>query len=345
MVVPIFGASAYVAVFEWSPTGGMVHLHYVLWKAGAPRFDLRAEGIQAEVEKLRKEGLVAMQNVRCKIHDVVDFFDRYVSEWNPNKDAEGRPRVDHVAERVNQGKEHTAAVSVEEMLKLLQDDMGQQRREYYERAVRTEHMHDFHYPDPNGIPNPSQPCARRLKGTVNCWYCASGYPREMVCMPSDRSIAQDALRPDLWRCNLCRNCYLMNSHMPAVTVGGQSNSDAQPVVTKHQAEMYCCKYCSKHTKDPSSRGTLLDVVDDMERKDANSKERIGEHYRPTQLGAKLHRAFMAEIGEEMCQAEVAHHANKCPEYLCSRWEKQIHLYKKALAFDTDKKGAKKKAAL
>ncbi len=37
VVVPIFGASAYVAVFEWSPTGGMVHLHYILWKSGALR--------------------------------------------------------------------------------------------------------------------------------------------------------------------------------------------------------------------------------------------------------------------------------------------------------------------
>ncbi len=43
VVVPIFGASAYVGVFEWSPTGAMVHLHYVLTKRRAPRFDVRAE--------------------------------------------------------------------------------------------------------------------------------------------------------------------------------------------------------------------------------------------------------------------------------------------------------------
>ena len=30
LVVPVLGASNYVAVFEWSPTGGMVHLHYIL---------------------------------------------------------------------------------------------------------------------------------------------------------------------------------------------------------------------------------------------------------------------------------------------------------------------------
>ena len=87
IVVPIFGASAYVAVFEWSPTGGMVHIHYVLWKPGAPRFDLRAEKLQEHAESLRKSGLLAAQFVRCKIDDVVDFFDEYVSEWNPNKDA------------------------------------------------------------------------------------------------------------------------------------------------------------------------------------------------------------------------------------------------------------------
>ena len=54
LVVPIFGASNYVAVFEWSPTGGMVHLHYILWKHGAPRFDLRAEQPVKEARRLHK---------------------------------------------------------------------------------------------------------------------------------------------------------------------------------------------------------------------------------------------------------------------------------------------------
>ena len=43
LVVPVFGASNYVAVFEWSPTGGMVRLHFILWRSGAPRFDLQAD--------------------------------------------------------------------------------------------------------------------------------------------------------------------------------------------------------------------------------------------------------------------------------------------------------------
>ena len=69
----------------------------------------------------------------------------------------------------------------------------------------------------------------------------------------------------------------------------------------------------------------------MESKDASAREHFGEGYEATKLGSKLHRAFMAEIGEEMCQNEVAHHANGCPEYFCSRPEKWVYLYKKGLA--------------
>ena len=148
-----------------------------------------------------------------------------------------------MAEKVNRDSvSHTAATSVEDMLRLLSEDRQGERREHYMRMVRLEHMHDFHHPDPLGPPNPSQPCARLLKGTSNMWYCGNGYPKDMVCQRGDQSIAQDALRPDLWRCNLCRNCAVMNNHIPAVSFGNQSNTDSQPIATKRQAEMYACKY-------------------------------------------------------------------------------------------------------
>ena len=133
----------------------------------------------------------------------------------------------------------------------------------------------------------------------------------------------------------------MNCHMPLASVGTQSNTDAQAVPTKNQAEMYCCKYCSKHLKNSGARSALFDVLDDMELKDKAGKEKYGDSYEERKLGGKLHRAFMAEIGEEMCQAEVAHHANRCPEYLCSRPERSVHLYKKALALNTEPKKGKR----
>ena len=116
----------------------------------------------------------------------------------------------------------------------------------------------------------------------------------------------------------------MNSHMPPATLGSQSNNDAQAVVTKHQAEMCCGKYCSNHATNMGTRAALFEVMDGMAHVDAAAKEKCGDAFEEKKLGSKLHRAFMAEIGEEMCQTEVAHHANRCPEYFCTRPEKHVH---------------------
>ena len=382
IVVPYYGASNYVGVFEWSPTGAMVHLHYILWRPGAPRFDLRAEQLERDAATLRKAGLAASDVTHCRIHDVIDFFAQYVSEFNPNKDNQGKEVVGHVAERVNKDDDHPAAVPIKQMLEILQPSRTQppekvllgvlsslhfpflpsslhrplhlalptssarvlpivlpvvltgclshwlpvlafpsvvhpflrrteERHNYYNHSVRMENLHDFHYPDPLGPPNPSQPCAKLLRGTQNIWYCSNGYPRDLVLDPAEQSVSQDALRSDLWRANLRRNCPVMNSHIPVTGLGLQSNSDAQPVLTRHQAEMYCCKYCAKHTKRLGTRCALFDILDDMDARDTHAKEQYGDAFTESKLGAKMHKVFMAEIGEEMSQSEVAHHANRC----------------------------------
>ena len=166
----------------------------------------------------------------------------------------------------------------------------QEREKYYTHSVRMENLND----------------------------CTNGYPRDLVLDPDDQSISQDALRCELWRCNLCRNCPVMNSHSPVVALGLQSNSDAQPVVTRNQAEMYCCKYVTKHGKRLGSRCALMDVVDDMEAKDSHAKDAFGESFEEAKLGGKMHKVFMAEIGEEMSQSELAHHANRSSlhHFLC-----------------------------
>ena len=338
VAVPYFGASGYVGVFEWSPTGGMVHLHYILWKRHAPRFDVRAENLEAHAEEQRKAGLLSKKIQECKIEDVVDFFAQYVTEWNVNYDDNGEASVNHVPERVHAGVKHISSHTNEEMLELLEDTQEEARHEYYAKLVRSEHHHDFHYPHPTGPPNPSQPCARLLKGTKDRWYCANGYPRDTVAQPCEQSIAQDEMRKDLWRCHLCRNYPLMNSHMPAVSFFNQGNTDGQPVVTKRQGEMYLCKYCAKKKENYGARATLFDVIDDMESKNKAAACKTGDPWQAT-LGSKMHKAFMSEIGDEMCQAEVAHHANKCPEYFCSRPVKYVHIYKKALGISKGKQNA------
>ena len=141
------------------------------------------------------------------------------------------------------------------------------------------------------------------------WYCGNGYPRDLVCQPCATSVAQGALRPDLWRVNLCRNGQVTNPHTPLANAALQSNTDATPAPAKHPADMDCCKYCSKHGKLKGQAAARYEVLDDMESKDANARPHFGKGYEATKLGSKLRRACMAEIGEELCQNEVAHHAS------------------------------------
>ena len=76
VVIPLVGGHAYVAVYEWSPTGAMVHLHYIIWKGGAPRFDLEADKLVERAKLLRRAGLVAGSEVSCGVRYVVDFLSR-----------------------------------------------------------------------------------------------------------------------------------------------------------------------------------------------------------------------------------------------------------------------------
>ena len=117
VVVPHFGAHAYIAVFEWTPTGGMVHLHYVLWKSGAPRFDIRAEKLEVQVGALRKAGGAAGAAAECRIGGVADFFAQCISEGNPNTSKDGLEATSHRAERINEAHEHTVTWSAEGMLR------------------------------------------------------------------------------------------------------------------------------------------------------------------------------------------------------------------------------------
>ena len=127
------------------------------WRHGAPalhsleaacsRFDFQAEELANRAAALRRAGLIAGGEVQCDIRSIVDFFEQYITQWNPNKTEAGEEKASHVAEQVNETQEHTAAMSVEDLLDMLRSENPHARVAYYERAVRTEHLHDFHYPD------------------------------------------------------------------------------------------------------------------------------------------------------------------------------------------------------
>ena len=82
---------------------------------------------------------------------------------------------------------------------------------------------------------------------------------------------------------------------------------------------------------------MYDIVDNLTLKDQDGRAKQGQYWEDAKLGGQLHKAFMAEIGEEMCQAEVAHHANRIPEFFISRRVKNIHMYRALLAVNCEKK--------
>ena len=88
---------------------------------------------------------------------------------------------------------------------------------------------------------------------------------------------------------------------------------------------------------------MYDIVDNLTLKDQDGREKQGEDWKDAKLGSQLHKAFMAEIGEEMCQAEVAHHANRIPEFFVWRRVKNVHLYRKLLALTCRKKPREEEA--
>ena len=84
-------------------------MHYVLCIPGAPRFGDRADILKARAAELRRGASTKGVEQACDISDILEFFSKYVNEWNLNKDDErGQETVDHVAERVNQLKRHPA---------------------------------------------------------------------------------------------------------------------------------------------------------------------------------------------------------------------------------------------
>ena len=94
-----------------------------------------------------------------------------------------------------------------------------------------------------------------------------------------------------------------------------------------------------HDKIVDDRFALYNIVDNMNLKDQDEWEKQNEYWEDAKFDGQLDKAFMAKISEEMCQAEVAHHANHIPEFFffVSRRVKNIHLYRKLLALTCRKK--------
>ena len=88
--------------------------------------------------------MAAAQVQNMKINDAIELFATYVPQWNPNQNGAGEDKNDRMTVRANADSvSHTAANSVEDMLRLLAKHQLGERREHCMRMVRLEHTNDI----------------------------------------------------------------------------------------------------------------------------------------------------------------------------------------------------------
>ena len=82
---------------------------------------------------------------------------------------------------------------------------------------------------------------RKTQRNYIAWYSSLDALLSPQCSPSSRLLGSFFL-------GLNSRLLCLNSHMPVVSFFNQAITDWQLVVTKHQAEIYPCKYCAKKKK-------------------------------------------------------------------------------------------------
>ena len=100
-------------------TVGNMHKHSIDWVVDETPCDIDAEmaSIQEELDKRHKEGNPDLRLRLDGVTKFVDLADKYVSEWNACKDAQGKPNQFVASvEAYCTDRDHPAAVSHEELM-------------------------------------------------------------------------------------------------------------------------------------------------------------------------------------------------------------------------------------
>ena len=241
-------------VTEWSKTGGNMHKHSIDWVVDETPCDIDAEmaSIQEELDKRHKEG---NPDLRLRLEGVtkfVDLADKYVSEWNACKDAQGKPNQFAASvEAYCADRDHPAAVSHEELMFMCgrsqdghSDETRQKRLLHISALSNHVCMHDYHLPDVEGPPHLTAACAKVVganpdTGEEGHAICVNGFPMTLIARREEERIEHDSTRGDLFQLRLARNC--------PVFVGGNKNIRffiwLQRKHQNHNASKRCCQLC------------------------------------------------------------------------------------------------------
>ena len=147
-----------------------MHKHSIDWTVDETPCDIDAEmaRIQEELDSRIEQG---SSDLRLRVEGVskfVDLADKYVSEWNLCKDAEGKPNSLGAAVQAYRAEnDHPAAVSHEDLMFMCgrsevghSEDTKQRRLLHISALSDAVCMHDYHLPDAEGPPRASAACAQ-----------------------------------------------------------------------------------------------------------------------------------------------------------------------------------------
>ena len=314
------------ASYEWG-SGGIVHLHVVLWIKGAPRVDVAVKlgsgGDMPLMEPPDESKTIVLEEDVATI--MASFFDRLYTEWNARKAPDGS-EAERLGERERAKRAGTekqtrdpCSTSWEELRGIFgssadpnSPEQSAARLDFCAKLAEWCQMHDWHLPHANGPPLPKQSCARCVAGTegtdAEVAYCGKLFPRPLR-KAGEEAVAEDPHRKKLHRVWLSRNCHFINNFSPLQQVALMANMDCQAVCSKYAVVEYITKYMTK-----AGKGTIISQAEQ-----AFDDILAGAIADNKGVGSALARFFNTQVAPKaISQLEVHHILWGFPPYLASR---------------------------
>ena len=320
----ILGLTDYIGVREWSPTGAMLHLHYVGWCKDAPRWGKVAADLKAQKSVFKKTGVMIDLLEADVIPIVVDFSDEKCSEWHPIKDVDGKfisPPGRSIHPLLRKDAPHPSAITWGDLKDLLDPGNTERRKEFLGVLSRRTLCHDFHQPSAFAPPAPNSSCARQVApGLV---VCNKGFPKSTVSRSlGGEYLFMDPNRADLWKLALGRNCPFINTHNPSLQLATLSNTDLQPILTKYGVIQYAAKYINK---EKQRYGNGVAQIENALTALADSEFNAGNAKAAKKFGAVMSRLFTSTVADEKSSTEVYHYLQNFPTAYFSRGYLGVYL--------------------
>ena len=271
--------------FEFGASGNP-HAHGVNYVARNPAFETIVEDA-ATKKKLQADfpdDFLDAKTVVEAEQELVDFFDKYVEEKHPAKDAGGQDLYDFIVENIS--LPHCARPQAINLRALLDEVFAgdpeepdlSKLRELLLALIEDGNRHTYHDFDPPTWGK--HPCARKHKpkGLAEYIYCRYLFPREKLLReealadPADPEstyvrkgeVRNDPHRSGLRNLFLERNDELINNFEAHLLLSNLGNLDWRPLINLWSVLEYLTKYTAKVGKATKHLGKLMeDVVNNV----------------------------------------------------------------------------------